>query len=117
MPVLGIWPANFGVRYHLPDRIMVTKMMQEALISTKQGLHLVEPAWRDSTLICALADGERHLGHVLKIGGRWHAFDATHFNDESNGFRLLGSFASLSAAKEAVNQSGQPLRAAFAAAC
>jgi hypothetical protein len=95
----------------------MVKTMREALLNTNQGLHLVEPAWRNSTSICALADGERHLGHVLKIGGRWHAFDATHFNDESNGFRLLGSFASLSAAKEAVNQSRHVHLAAFAAAC
>jgi hypothetical protein len=60
------------------------------------------PAWRNSNSICALADGERHIGHVLKIGGRWHAFDGTHFNQESNGFRSLGSFAGLMAAKEAV---------------
>jgi hypothetical protein len=60
------------------------------------------PAWRASNSVCALADGERHIGHVLKIGGRWHAFDGMHFNRESNGFRSLGSFASLTAAKEAV---------------
>jgi hypothetical protein len=65
------------------------------------------PVWRDSAEICALADEERHLGHILRVGGRWHAFDATHFNEESNGFRRLGSFASKSAAKEAVERSGR----------
>lgn len=80
------------------------------------GLHLAGPEWRESTSVCALADGERHLGHVLKIGGRWHAFDATHFNEESNGFRFLGSFASLNAAKDAVSPREQaPMF--FAAAC
>lgn len=59
-------------------------------------------AWRNSPEICALADGERHLGHIVQIGGRWHAFDATHFNESADGFRGLGSFASLSSAKEAV---------------
>jgi len=62
-------------------------------------------AWRDSESICALADGERHLGHTLRIGGRWHAFDATHMNVESNGFRFLGSFASVASAKKEVEQS------------
>jgi hypothetical protein len=64
-------------------------------------------AWRNSESICALADGERHLGHVLKIGERWYAFDATHPNEESNGFRQLGSFASIASAKEAVELSSQ----------
>jgi len=44
------------------------------------------PAWRNSTAICALAGGERHLGHILKIGERWYAFDGTHSDEESNGF-------------------------------
>jgi hypothetical protein len=74
-------------------------------MNQNKGLSRATPAWRNSKTICALADGERHLGHVLKIGGRWHAFDATHFNDESNGFRSIGTFASLSAAKEAVEYS------------
>jgi len=78
---------------------------QQEKMNQPQGLSLAPPAWRNSKAICALADGERHLGHALKIGGRWHAFDATQFNDESNGFRLVGTFASLSAAKEAIEHS------------
>ena len=61
-------------------------------------------AWRDSGHICALSDGERHIGHVVKIGGRWHAYDATHSNEAGDGFRTLGTFAALDAAKEAVEQ-------------
>jgi hypothetical protein len=72
--------------------------------------------WRNSNLICALDDGERHLGHVLKVGRHWYAFDATHFNEESNGFRTLGSFASLSAAKDAVGQSARAGHAMSASA-
>jgi hypothetical protein len=64
-----------------------------------------EPAWRNSTAICALADGERHLGHILKIGERWYAFDGTHSDEESNGFRKLGCFASIVSAKQAVETS------------
>lgn len=75
----------------------------------KSGITMA-PAWRNSNSICALADGERHMGHVLKIGGRWHAFDGMHLNEESNGFRSLGSFASLTAAKEAVVQSNDGQR-------
>ncbi len=71
-------------------------------------------AWRDSAEICALADGERHLGHIVKVAGRWHAFDATHFNEESNGFRNLGSFARVESAKEAIELSSLG-RAAHAA--
>jgi len=61
-------------------------------------------AWRDSDHICALSDGERHIGHVVKIGGRWHAFDATHSNEAGDGFRPLGTFTALNAAKQAVEQ-------------
>src|ERR1700732_1455944 len=50
--------------------------------------------WRHSDHICALWDGERHVGHIVKIGGRWHAFDAMHSNDNGDGFRSLGSYAS-----------------------
>src|SRR3954454_11821316 len=61
--------------------------------------------WSYSGSVCALADDERHLGHIVKVGANWHAFDATHFNEQRNGFRSLGTFASLSAAKAAVEQS------------
>ena len=74
------------------------------------------PAWRNSTEICALADGERHLGHILKIGERWYAFDGTHSNDESNGFRNLGAFASIGSAKIAVELSCQQGIVQFAGA-
>jgi hypothetical protein len=67
-----------------------------------------DAAWRDSNSICALADDERHWGHILRIGGRWYAFDATHFNNTSNGFRCLGTFASRGAAKQAVEQNRGP---------
>lgn len=80
------------------------------------GLYLATPAWRDSQAICALADGERHLGHAIEIDGRWHAFDATHFNDESNGFRPVGTFASISAAKETLESSLCPAPVSLAGA-
>jgi hypothetical protein len=73
-------------------------------------------AWRNSGHICALSDGERHIGHVVKIGGRWHAFDATHSNEAGNGFRSLGTFAALNAAKEAVEQGYRLLPLSFAGA-
>ena len=68
-------------------------------------VNLQASVWRDSTDICALADGERHLGHILQIGGRWFAFDGTHFNEAMDGFRNLGSFASPGPAMEAVELS------------
>jgi len=79
----------------------------------------LQPAiWRDSTDICALADGERHLGHILLIGGRWYAFDATHHNEAMDGFRDLGSFASQGPAREAVELScgAAPSRLRYAGA-
>jgi hypothetical protein len=60
--------------------------------------------WRDSSSVCSLADGERHLGHVLKAGNHWLAFDATHCNESGTGFLFLGCYASITAAKRAVDQ-------------
>jgi hypothetical protein len=72
--------------------------------------------WRESEAICALADRERHLGHILKIGGRWHAFDATHLNQDGNGFRFLGSFANVDSAKQAIEDRGPACKTLFAGA-
>jgi len=60
--------------------------------------------WRDSPAICALADDDRHLGHIVRAGNHWLAFDATHFDGE-DGFRLLGSWLSVALAKGAVELS------------
>jgi hypothetical protein len=70
--------------------------------------------WRYSAHICALSDGERHVGHIVKIGGRWHAFDAMHSNDNGDGFHSLGSFAAESPAKNAVEQCYRLLPISFA---
>jgi hypothetical protein len=60
--------------------------------------------WRISRHICAFADNERHLGHVVKTEA-WHAWDATHLNESATGPRYLGAFSGLNAAKEAVQAS------------
>lgn len=48
-----------------------------------------------------MADTHRHLGHVIKKK-RWHAYDATHSDEASKGFKYLGVFVDLAAAKQAV---------------
>ena len=58
--------------------------------------------WRDSPSVCALADDQRHLGHIVKAGNCWLAFDATHFNETGTGFCLLGSWTNIAVAKRAV---------------
>jgi hypothetical protein len=63
------------------------------------------PGWRDSNNVCALSDGDRHLGHVVLKAREWNAFDATHLDDKRNGFRYLGTFTSLNHAKAAVDNS------------
>ena len=63
------------------------------------------PIWRESVDTCAFADDERHLGHVIRAGKIWIAYDAVHANPTSNGFRVIGTFASVRAAKEAVERS------------
>jgi len=58
--------------------------------------------WRDSPSVCALADDQRHLGHILKAGDNWLAFDATHPDVSGTGFRFLGSWLTPALAKCAV---------------
>jgi hypothetical protein len=72
--------------------------------------------WRNSAHICALSDGERHVGHIVKIGGRWHAFDAMHSNEKGDGFRSLGTFASVATARDAVEQAYRSKPEPFAGA-
>jgi hypothetical protein len=62
------------------------------------------PEWRNSASVCALADGERHYGHIVKIDGRWYAFDGTHPDPDGRGFLRLGSFASVHSAKQVVER-------------
>jgi len=74
--------------------------------------------WRRSENICALADGERHFGHVIKTE-QWNAYDATRLNGASGGFKYLGTFVDLAAAMQAVESSverKQELRAMHAGA-
>ena len=71
-------------------------------------------SWQNSDHTCALSDGERHIGHVVKIGGRWHAFDATRSNDAGDGFRALGTFLSVESARNAVEHSYRMLPLSFA---
>jgi hypothetical protein len=63
------------------------------------------PGWRDSRNVCALSDGDRHLGHIVLKDGQWYCFDATHLNDARNGFKQLGAFPSIHVAKAAVESS------------
>jgi hypothetical protein len=60
--------------------------------------------WRRSEHICALADSERHFGHVIKTE-LWNAYDATHLNEASRGFKYLGAFEDVAAAMHAVELS------------
>jgi hypothetical protein len=59
-------------------------------------------AWRISDEICILCDEERQLAHVVKLGDRWFAFDATRSSDDDTGFSYLGSFARKEAALQAI---------------
>lgn len=81
------------------------------------GLCTGEPlVWRNSYHICVLSDSERHIGHMVRIGGRWHAFDATHSNAAGDGFRSAGTFVAAESARNAVEQSYRSLQMSFAGA-
>jgi hypothetical protein len=62
------------------------------------------PLWRDSPHICALADSERHFGHIVKED-QWIAYDATHSASCGEGMLRVGRFPTPEMAKEAVERS------------
>ena len=69
---------------------------------TSATVHLAE--WTDSEKVCCFANGERHLGHIVKADENWLAFDATHLNESGKGFRLLGYCTTIGLAKYAVER-------------
>jgi hypothetical protein len=54
--------------------------------------------------VCAFADSERHLGHILKVASEWLACDATHLDKSGTGFRVIGLFPDIDSAKIAVEE-------------
>jgi hypothetical protein len=58
--------------------------------------------WSESPDVCALSDSERHLGHAIRAGKHWIAYDAIHVNSSNEGFRVIGTFETLAAAKDAI---------------
>lgn len=59
----------------------------------------IDASWQDSEVICALADTDRHLGHLIKRE-RWYAYDATRADETAHNFKCLGAFADLASAKQ-----------------
>lgn len=59
----------------------------------------IDASWQDSEVICALADTDRHLGHLIKRE-RWYAYDGTRADETSQNFKCLGAFADLASAKQ-----------------
>jgi hypothetical protein len=60
------------------------------------------PEWRDSADVCTLSDSERHLGHAIRVDRQWIAYDAIHPNPSNEGFRIIGTFQTAGAAKQAI---------------
>jgi len=61
-------------------------------------------SWQDSDQVCALADSDRHLGHLIR-SDRWYAYDATRLDETSCGFKCLGAFRDLDSAKRTLELS------------
>jgi hypothetical protein len=61
-----------------------------------------DATWYVSSEVCALADSERHLGHAVRQGDAWLAFDARHANRTHDGLSCLGQFPNVIAAKRAI---------------
>ena len=79
-----------------------TALAKPAAPLTPASLYAV--TWTDSDTVCCLANGERHLGHIVNAGDSWLAFDATHLSEHGAGFRLLGCCTTITLAKYAVEQ-------------
>jgi hypothetical protein len=62
---------------------------------------LERPGWRISRGVCTRSDHERHLAHIVRLGDRWFAFDATHSSSDGSGFLFLGSFSRKETAMDA----------------
>ena len=75
------------------------------------------PVWRKSDHICAIADGDRHLGHAIQAEDSvWHAYDTTKLNPDRNGFRYIGQFRTAAEARQAVeNAIAHPVPRVFRA--
>lgn len=61
--------------------------------------------WYLGSDVCALSDSERHLGHAVKEGDFWTAYDAIHPDPLRNGFLTLGRFRNIVGAIEAIQSS------------
>jgi hypothetical protein len=91
----------------LAEHSIIAKVVTE--LRGEQGtVHRREGTWLDSGSICCLADAERHLGHIVKAGSYWLAFDATRSNESGTWFRFLGVCVGISAAKRVV-ELGHPM--------
>jgi len=58
--------------------------------------------WRTTGDVWALADCERHLGHVIRFESQWLAYDGTRLSENGVGFRIIGVFPDADSAKIAV---------------
>ncbi|MDP9054794.1 MAG: hypothetical protein M3N93_10925 [Acidobacteriota bacterium] len=74
-------------------------------------MKLVRPEKKDCILewvpgcdIWCLNDAERYLGHVVRTGRKWLAYDATGTNEKGDNFRLVGEFAEMAQAREALER-------------
>jgi hypothetical protein len=62
--------------------------------------------------VCAFADSERHLGHIVKVESLWIGFDGTRLAENNVGFRIIGAFPDIDSAKLAVEFASLRLAAA-----
>ena len=60
--------------------------------------------WYATANVCALANAERHLGHVVVTAEGCIAYDGTHANAAGDGFNELGCFGDVIEAKAAVEE-------------
>ena len=79
----------------------ITRLLEKAREPFQASPELI-PVWRESADVCALTDSERHLGHAIRVDQQWIAYDAIHVNPSNQGFRVIGTFQTLAAAKQAI---------------
>lgn len=81
--------------------VRIARLLEKAREPFQASPELI-PEWRESADICALTDSERHLGHAIRIEKHWIAYDAIHVNLPNEGFRVIGTFQTAAAAKQAI---------------
>ena len=92
-------PTHFFVKFGGPRLAIYVPCQIEMYDS------MTTAVWYEASNVCALADAERHLGHAVRASQGWVAYDGTHSDAATEGFKELGTFGNIAEAKIAIEYS------------